>query len=77
MSFLDRPPAAAALEKLTPHTDGADKLRVIGQELYILYEVSVSQSPLFKLSLDKLLDVQLTARNWNTVNKLAALCRQA
>lgn len=77
VSFLDQAPAAGSLEKLEPYEDGADKLRVVGKELYTLYEVSVSQSPLFKLSLDKLLGVQLTARNWNTVNKLAALCRKA
>lgn len=76
VSFLDQTPAAGALDKLTPYEDGADKLRVVGKELYTLYEVSVSQSPLFKIQLDKLLGVQLTARNWNTVNKLAALCRQ-
>ncbi|QSF45501.1 DUF1697 domain-containing protein [Paenibacillus tianjinensis] len=77
VSFLDQAPAAGSLEKLVPYGDGADKLRVVGKELYILYEVSVSQSPLFKVSLDKLLGVQLTARNWNTVNKLAELCRKA
>ncbi|CAH1214420.1 hypothetical protein PAECIP111892_04022 [Paenibacillus auburnensis] len=77
VSFLDQAPSAGSLEKLIPYGDGADKLQVVGKELYILYEVSVSQSPLFKVSLDKLLGVQLTARNWNTVNKLAALCRKA
>lgn len=75
ISFLETEPSAEALEKLRPYEDGADKLRVIGKDMYTLYEVSVSQSPLFKVPLDKLLGTTLTARNWNTVNKLAALGR--
>ncbi|WP_342438231.1 DUF1697 domain-containing protein [Paenibacillus sp. FSL L8-0436] len=75
VSFLADEPTAEALEKLRPYEDGADKVRVTGKEMYTLYEVSVSQSPLFKVQLDKLLGTPITARNWNTVNKLAALGR--
>jgi uncharacterized protein (DUF1697 family) len=50
---------------------------VIGKELYTLYEVSVSESPLFKVPLDKLLGTSLTARNWNTLNKVALLARKS
>jgi uncharacterized protein (DUF1697 family) len=77
VSFLGAEPAAEALEKITPYEDGADKLRVIGKELYTLYEVSVSESPLFKVPLDKLLGTSLTARNWNTLNKVALLARKS
>ncbi|ETT78811.1 DUF1697 domain-containing protein [Paenibacillus sp. FSL R7-277] len=76
VSFLAAEPAAEALEKLRPYEDGADKVRVIGKELYAFYEVSVSESPLFKVSFDKLLGTALTARNWNTLNKVAALARK-
>ncbi|MNO41801.1 hypothetical protein D3C76_319800 [compost metagenome] len=75
VSFLAKAPSEEALEKLRPYADGADKLCVIGKELYTLYEVSVSQSSLFKVPLDKLLGTSITARNWNTVNKLAAMGR--
>ncbi|MFC6653545.1 DUF1697 domain-containing protein [Paenibacillus rhizoplanae] len=76
VSFLAAEPAAEALEKLRPYEDGADKVRVIGRELYAFYEVSVSKSPLFKVPFDKLLGTALTARNWNTLNKVAALARK-
>lgn len=76
VSFLAAEPAAEALEKLRPYEDGADKLRVIGKEMYTLYEVSVSESPLFKVPFDKLLGTAVTARNWNTLNKVAALARR-
>jgi len=38
--------------------------------MYVLYEVSVSQSALFKVPFEKILGMPITARNWNTVNKL-------
>ncbi|MHA6534492.1 DUF1697 domain-containing protein [Paenibacillus sp. BAC0078] len=75
VSFLEKEPSEEALEQLQPYADGADKLIVAGREMYTLYEVSVSKSPLFKVPLEKLLGTSITARNWNTVNKLAALGR--
>ncbi|MCE3198591.1 DUF1697 domain-containing protein [Paenibacillus sonchi] len=76
ISFLAEAPSKEALEKLRPYEEGADKLHVAGKEMYTLYEVSASQSPLFKVQLDKLLGTSITARNWNTVNKLAAMGRE-
>jgi uncharacterized protein (DUF1697 family) len=76
VSFLAAEPSDEALEKLRPYEDGADKVRVIGKELYTLYEVSVSESPLFKLQFDKLLGTNLTARNWKTLGKVTALARK-
>ncbi|MFC3750103.1 DUF1697 domain-containing protein [Paenibacillus sp. GCM10012306] len=75
VSFLAAEPSAEALEKLLPYGDGPDKIRFVGREMYTLYEISVSKSELFKVPVDKILGMPITARNWNTVNKLAALCR--
>ncbi|WP_410513352.1 DUF1697 domain-containing protein [Paenibacillus sp. BR2-3] len=75
VSFLAAEPSAEALEKLRPYEDGPDKLRFVGKEMYVLYEISVSQSALFKVPMDKILGTLITARNWNTVNKLAAMGR--
>ncbi|MFE4713729.1 DUF1697 domain-containing protein [Paenibacillus sp. NPDC056722] len=75
VSFLAAEPSAEALEKLLPYEDGPDKIRFIGREMYTLYEISVSKSALFKVPVDKILGMPITERNWNTVNKLAALCR--
>ncbi|KGE19508.1 DUF1697 domain-containing protein [Paenibacillus wynnii] len=75
VSFLTSEPSTEALEKLQPYMDGPDKLRFVGKEMYAFYEVSVSQSALFKVPMDKMLGMPATSRNWNTVNKLVALGR--
>lgn len=74
VSFLPGEPSEEALEKLRPYEKGADKLRVIGKEMYVLYAVSASRSALFNVSFDKIFGQPVTARNWNTVSKLAHLC---
>ncbi|MDT3428701.1 uncharacterized protein (DUF1697 family) [Paenibacillus forsythiae] len=76
VSFLSGELTDEALERLRPYEDGEDKLRVIGREMYILYKTKISDSPLFKVPLEKIMGVSATARNWNTVNKLAAMARE-
>ncbi|MNB90709.1 hypothetical protein D3C75_377700 [compost metagenome] len=73
VTFLPAEPSAEALDKLRTYENGPDKVRFVGREMYILYEVSVSQSSLFKVPFDKILGMPITARNWNTVNKLVAI----
>lgn len=73
VSFLPTEPRAEALDKLRTYEDGPDKLRFVGREMYVLYEVSVSKSALFKVNFDKILGMPVTARNWNTVGKLVAI----
>ncbi|MFD5023109.1 DUF1697 domain-containing protein [Paenibacillus sp. NPDC058367] len=75
VTFLPVEPSAEALDKLRTYEDGTDKVRFVGREMYVLYEVSVSQSPLFKVPFDRILGMTLTARNWNTVNKLVTMGR--
>lgn len=75
VSFLPAEPSSEAMDKLRMYEDGPDKLRLVGREMYILYDVSVSHSALSKVSFDKILGMPVTARNWNTVNKLIALGR--
>lgn len=75
VTFLPAEPSAEALDKLRTYENGPDKVRFVGREIYILYEVSVSQSPLFKVPFDRILGMTLTARNWNTVNKLVTMGR--
>jgi uncharacterized protein (DUF1697 family) len=73
VSFLPAEPSAEALDKLRIYEDGPDQIRFVGREMYVLYEVSVSQSPLFKVSFDKILGMPVTTRNWNTLNKLVTM----
>lgn len=76
VSFLAAAPSAEALELIRPYEEGADRVRMVGKEMYTYYEVSVSESPLFKVQFDKLLGTTLTARNWNTLGKVTALARK-
>lgn len=48
--------------------------RIIGQEIYLLYRESVRDSKLAN-HLPKL-DIPMTMRNWNTMNKLVALAEE-
>ncbi|MEK3751233.1 DUF1697 domain-containing protein [Paenibacillus sp. FSL E2-8871] len=75
VTFLPAEPSAEALDKLRTYENGPDKVRFVGREMYILYEVSVSQSPLFKVPFDRILGMTITARNWNTANKLVTMGR--
>jgi uncharacterized protein (DUF1697 family) len=75
VTFLPAEPSAEALDKLRTYEDGPDKVRFVSREMYVLYEVSVSQSPLFKVPFDRILGMTITARNWNTVNKLVTMGR--
>lgn len=75
VSFLPHEPSPEALEKLRIYEDGPDKLRFVGREMYVIYEVSTSQSALSKVPLDRMLGMPITARNWNTVNKLVDMGR--
>ncbi|WP_405175528.1 DUF1697 domain-containing protein [Paenibacillus sp. FSL H8-0261] len=75
VTFLPAEPSAEVLDKLRTYENGPDKVRFVGREMYVLYEVSVSQSPLFKVPFDRILGMTLTARNWNTVNKLVTMGR--
>lgn len=70
VSFLPAEPSTLALEKLRIYENGPDQIQFVGREMYVLYEVSVSQSALSKVPFDKILGMPITARNWNTVNKL-------
>ncbi|WP_025691041.1 DUF1697 domain-containing protein [Paenibacillus zanthoxyli] len=76
VSFLSGELTDEARERLRPYEDGEDKLRIVGKEMYILYKTKVSDSPLFKVPLEKIMGVSATSRNWNTVNKLAAMARE-
>lgn len=71
--FLSGEPDKEALERLAPYENGEDIIRVAGRDMYILFHTKISDSPLSRLSLDKLLGLSVTSRNWNTVTKLAAM----
>jgi uncharacterized protein (DUF1697 family) len=53
---------------------GPEKVHLDGRHLYLYYPDGAGRSKLTNALIEKRLDVSGTARNWNTVTKLAALC---
>jgi uncharacterized protein (DUF1697 family) len=71
VTFLPEKPAAKAVSDLPPAEIGEYLVR--GRELYLWLPGGVTDTPLASWKWDKLLGVPGTARNWNTVTKLAEL----
>jgi uncharacterized protein (DUF1697 family) len=70
---LTAAPEAAAVEALRRANPGKEKMKAIGRELFVVYPDGVGVSKLNAYLVDRHLGCVSTARNWNTVLKLAAL----
>ena len=66
--FLDRRPDAAPFEWPGPET-----MKASGRELYIYYPTGAGRSKLTGTLIEKKLALRGTARNWNTVLKIAQM----
>ncbi len=72
--FLKAAPAAAAVGALVAANPGREQLEANGRHLYVVYPDGQGTSKLPAL-IDRLLKARGTARNWNTVLKLAAMVK--
>lgn len=70
--FLRNEPAAKAVKDLDAAIKGRERVRVRGRHAYIYYPDGAGRSRLTNAVLERHLGTG-TARNWNTVLKLAAL----
>jgi uncharacterized protein (DUF1697 family) len=68
-------PTSAAAAALQAAITGRERVRVDGRHAYLVYPDGVGRSRLTTALLDKHLSGRGTARNWNTVLKLATLGR--
>ncbi len=71
--FLNREPAAAAAATLEPERFAPDGWTVDGHEIYVRYPMGSGRSKLTIEVFERAFDVTATARNLNTVRKLAGL----
>ena len=69
--FLSGPPGTAAQESLENAHSGPEKIHFAGQELYLYYPDGMGRSKLTNVFIERHLGLTGTARNWNTVMKLA------
>ena len=70
VTFLGAVPAAEALQKLRGIKADPEELYFDGRELYIYFPNGAGRSKLPWASVEKLLNVPGTARNWNSVVKI-------
>ena len=69
-------PAAAQIAALEKAVVGAEEVAVVGAHLYAAYPDGAGKSKLTTAVIDRTLGVRGTGRNWNTVQKLAALAAE-
>jgi uncharacterized protein (DUF1697 family) len=70
---LNAAPAAGAEANLWAKIKGREEARVVGDAAYIVYPDGIGRSKLTIAVIERALGAVGTARNWNTVTKLAAL----
>jgi uncharacterized protein (DUF1697 family) len=73
VAFLSDRPAAAAVAMLDPDRSPPDAFVVDGREVYLSYPNGSGRTRLTLDYLERRLKVRGTARNWRTVERLAAL----
>jgi len=62
---------AATARKWMSYKSDVDDFQVKGRELYWLCQIGQSESPLFKVPIERVLGISITFRNMNTVRKIA------
>ena len=72
--FLKTTPPADDVSALEAAIQGPERIRHDGKQLYIVYPAGIGRSKLTGAAIEKRLGMRGTARNWNTVLKVAALC---
>jgi uncharacterized protein (DUF1697 family) len=74
--FLKTAPARKDMEALQAAITGPETVRADGRHVYIVYPTGIGRSRLTNTLLEDKLGIRGTARNWNTVLKLAALANK-
>lgn len=73
--FTEQPPMPDTVSGFLQAHKGSEIVRFRGDEVYAYYPNGAGQSKLSNNALEKSLNITGTARNWNTINRLADLVR--
>jgi uncharacterized protein (DUF1697 family) len=73
--FLKGAPKAKDVRALEAAIEGPERIRSAGKHLYAVYPAGIGRSKLTHILIEKKLGLRGTGRNWNTILKLAALCK--
>ncbi len=76
VTFLKSAPQAKDIEALRAAIKGPEVVRAAGKQVYIVYPAGIGRSKLTSTLIEQMLGSRGTGRNWNTVVKLAALCKE-
>jgi uncharacterized protein (DUF1697 family) len=74
--FLGTNPAAEALSKVRAIKADPEELRLDGSHIYIYFPNGMGRPKLSWLTVEKILRVPATGRNWNSVTKLAEMAEK-
>ena len=75
VTFLKTAPPRAALRALEAAISGPETIAASGKQLFIVYPAGIGRSRLTNKLIEDKLATSGTARNWNTILKLAAMTR--
>ena len=73
--FLKKEPGKTAVTALQSAIKGPEQVRAVGRQAYIVYPAGIGRSKLTPSLLGKHIGIG-TARNWNTVMKVAAVIKK-
>ncbi|MEO6571376.1 MAG: DUF1697 domain-containing protein [Ilumatobacteraceae bacterium] len=73
VTFLDRAPTEQAIAELDPDAHLPDRWTIDGRELFVVYPLGSGRSKLTIERFERAWGVTATARNMNTVRKLAGM----
>ncbi|WP_449475657.1 DUF1697 domain-containing protein [Streptomyces abikoensis] len=76
VTFLAAPAAPAAVADIDPAAYAPEEFVLAGRELYVYYANGIRDAKLAKVLTERRLGTPGTARNWNTVTKLAAMAQE-
>ncbi len=74
--LLKQAPATASVRALSDAIVGRERVALRGSTLYAVYPDGIGRSKLTTALIDRTLATKGTARNWNTILKLDAACRE-
>jgi uncharacterized protein (DUF1697 family) len=77
VTFLKDAPKSSEVKALQSAVKGPEVIRAKGRHLYITYPAGIGRSKLTNTLIERKLGTRATARNWNTIEKLAALATTA
>jgi uncharacterized protein (DUF1697 family) len=76
VTFLAAKPSAAKVKTIDAEKFAPDVFKVVGREIFACYPKGYGNSKLSLPLFERALGIEGTARNWNTVTKLAAMAAE-